>query len=195
MLLGLLGLVYFRPNAPRIFYPTHLLVDLCIDAPSSSPVAPLAGSAGRPGAGASGDTEAEATDGRCIMVETNYRIYAYTSSVLQEQILRLFVQMLYKMPHMLIGVITLKISPQRPCERHHGAADYRVLASARPPPGHLINHTCASIFPRIWACLECPAMTSALNTRAHTRTHTQQCLERNGYPVVPEVVTDQVRNG
>ena len=108
MLLGLLGLVYFRPNAPRIFYPTHLLVDLCIDAPSSSPVAPLAGSAGRPGAGASGDTEAEATDGRCIMVETNYRIYAYTSSVLQEQILRLFVQMLYKMPHMLIGVITRK---------------------------------------------------------------------------------------
>ena len=42
------------------------------------------------------------------MVETNHRIYAYTSSVLQEQILRLFVQMLYKMPHMLIGVITRK---------------------------------------------------------------------------------------
>ena len=108
VLLGLIGLVYFRPNTPRVFYPTRLLDDLCVDAPSSSPVAPLAGSGGRPGAGATGDTETEAADGRCIMVETNHRIYAYTSSVLQEQILRLFVQMLYKMPHMLIGVITLK---------------------------------------------------------------------------------------
>jgi hypothetical protein len=31
-------------------------------------------------------------DGRCIMVETNFRVYAYTSSTLQEQILRLFTQ-------------------------------------------------------------------------------------------------------
>ena len=41
-----------------------------------------------------------------MIVETNFRIYAYTTSVLQEQILRLFAQIIYKLPHLLIGVIT-----------------------------------------------------------------------------------------
>lgn len=52
------------------------------------------------------DADAEVEQGRCLMIETNYRIYAYTTSVLQEKILELFAEICYKLPHMLIGVIT-----------------------------------------------------------------------------------------
>ena len=50
--------------------------------------------------------QGEVEEGRCVIVETNYRMYAYTRSVLQEQVLRLFAEVCYKLPHMLIGVIT-----------------------------------------------------------------------------------------
>lgn len=106
-LLGLLGLVYFRPNDPRRFYPTHLILDLVSNGQvSGSSDAKDASAAAAPKNtqpdAAAGDTR----HGRCLIVETNYRIYAYTNSVLQEQVIRLFATMIYKLPHMLIAVIT-----------------------------------------------------------------------------------------
>ena len=101
-LLALIGLVYIRPNAPRRFYPTHLVVDLCSETRGA-----VAGGDKKPVAdSASNDMDAEVQQGRCLMIETNYRIYAYTTSVLQEKILELFSEICYKLPHMLIGVIT-----------------------------------------------------------------------------------------
>jgi transcription initiation factor TFIIH subunit 4 len=52
--------------------------------------------------------DGQVEEGRCIIIETNYKMYAYTTSVLQEQVLRLFTEVDYKLPHMLIGVITRK---------------------------------------------------------------------------------------
>ena len=52
--------------------------------------------------------DGQVEEGRCIIIETNYKMYAYTTSVLQEQVLRLFTEIDYKLPHMLIGVMTRK---------------------------------------------------------------------------------------
>ena len=40
------------------------------------------------------------------MVETNYRIYAYTDSNLQIALLGLFTEVLYRFPNLCVGVIT-----------------------------------------------------------------------------------------
>jgi transcription initiation factor TFIIH subunit 4 len=41
-----------------------------------------------------------------IIVETNFRIYAYTSSPLQIKLLSLFVALQYRLPNMVVGMIT-----------------------------------------------------------------------------------------
>ncbi|CAM6085516.1 unnamed protein product [Calypogeia fissa] len=41
-----------------------------------------------------------------IMVETNFRVYAYTSSKLQSEILRLFVRVEYQLPNLVVGSLT-----------------------------------------------------------------------------------------
>ena len=41
-----------------------------------------------------------------IIVETNYRIYAYTDSKLQISLLALFTELLYRFPNVTVGVIT-----------------------------------------------------------------------------------------
>ena len=41
-----------------------------------------------------------------IVVETNYRIYAYTDSNLQIALLGLFTEVLYRFPNLCVGVIT-----------------------------------------------------------------------------------------
>jgi transcription initiation factor TFIIH subunit 4 len=41
-----------------------------------------------------------------IIIETNYRLYAYTSSSLQISLLSLFVKILYQMPNLVMGVLT-----------------------------------------------------------------------------------------
>ena len=108
-LFELLGLVYVRPHAPRRFYPTHLVLDLCSQGASANPGLIKSPSAPSSGVSASHKTmDGQVEEGRCIIIETNYKMYAYTTSVLQEQVLRLFTEIDYKLPHMLIGVITRK---------------------------------------------------------------------------------------
>lgn len=41
-----------------------------------------------------------------IIVETNYRVYAYTDSKLQVSLLALFTELLYRFPNVTVGVIT-----------------------------------------------------------------------------------------
>ena len=41
-----------------------------------------------------------------ILIETNYRVYAYTDSPLQIAILSLFVSMKARFPNMVVGMIT-----------------------------------------------------------------------------------------
>ena len=99
-LLGMLGIVYVRPSAPRRFYPTHLVVEICSDVAGG-----MAGDGAGGGAGGSAGGKSLQGEGYLI-IETNFRVYAYTTSVLQQKVMELFAKVDIKLPHMVIGVIT-----------------------------------------------------------------------------------------
>ena len=81
--LGVLAL--FGDDDDRWFCPTPLAASLAAGL--------AAGGAGRP------------RDGH-IIVETNYRVYAYTSSPLELAILRFFVRPEYRLPNVFVGALT-----------------------------------------------------------------------------------------
>lgn len=87
------GIVYQEhPDASR-FYPTRLATTLTSD--SSALSNSIAGSL----------TSSETGSGFIIM-ETNYRIYAYTSSPLQISLIALFSTLKYRFPNLITGKVT-----------------------------------------------------------------------------------------
>ncbi|KAI9338548.1 transcription factor Tfb2-domain-containing protein [Obelidium mucronatum] len=78
------GLVYQRKKKSSRFYPTRLATSLTS------------------GASASGDTG----DAGYIIVETNFKVYAYTTSPLQIAVLSLFLSLKARFSNMVIGVLT-----------------------------------------------------------------------------------------
>uniref|UniRef100_A0A3Q4G0N4 General transcription factor IIH subunit 4 n=1 Tax=Neolamprologus brichardi TaxID=32507 RepID=A0A3Q4G0N4_NEOBR len=76
----------------RRYYPTRLAITLAAGVASSSS-SNLASSAGTGDAG-------------FIVVETNYRIYAYTNSELQIALVALFSEMLYRFPNVVVAQLT-----------------------------------------------------------------------------------------
>lgn len=87
------GIVYQEhPDASR-FYPTRLATTLTSD--SSALSNSIAGSL----------TSSETGSG-FIIVETNYRIYAYTSSPLQISLIALFSTLKYRFPNLITGKVT-----------------------------------------------------------------------------------------
>nr|CAG4643886.1 EOG090X04KD [Lepidurus arcticus] len=82
------GLVYQRTRKAGRFYPTRLAVNLTAGAGKPSAELQTADSTGY------------------IVVETNYRVYAYTDSNLQIALLGLFCELLYRFPNLTVGVIT-----------------------------------------------------------------------------------------
>ncbi|XP_060045407.1 general transcription factor IIH subunit 4 isoform X3 [Erinaceus europaeus] len=82
------GLVFQRKRKSRRYYPTRLAINL------SSGVSGVSGAGGtvhQPG---------------FIVVETNYRLYAYTESELQIALIALFSEMLYRFPNMVVAQVT-----------------------------------------------------------------------------------------
>ncbi|CAH0724124.1 unnamed protein product, partial [Brenthis ino] len=99
------GLVYQRKRKAGRFYPTRLALHMARvrdDAPAGGPGAGAPVAAGGPGAGASG----AAGPAGYIVVETNYRVYAYTQSSLQVALLGLFTELVYRFPNVVVGVLT-----------------------------------------------------------------------------------------
>jgi transcription initiation factor TFIIH subunit 4 len=94
MLLDLSELGIVCTRHPR-FYPTSMVIGIT-QASSDGRVSMLDDKMGN-----SEDT----TTGH-IMIETNYRVYAYTKSNLQIALLSLFAQMDYRLPNMVVGLIT-----------------------------------------------------------------------------------------
>ncbi|KAF9358669.1 RNA polymerase II transcription factor B 52 kDa subunit [Mortierella sp. NVP85] len=98
------GIVYQRKRGSRRFYPTRLATTLT----SGTPV--MLGShanAAKHAAAASRKTEEEEEDDHgFIILETNYRMYAYTDSPLQIAVLNLFIHLRDRFPNMVTGVIT-----------------------------------------------------------------------------------------
>lgn len=83
------GLVYQRKRKEGRFYPTRLALNItCKD------VTPLV------------LDENVAQEKGYIVVETNYRVYAYTDSNLQVALLGLFTELLYRFPNLVVGVLT-----------------------------------------------------------------------------------------
>ncbi|XP_078224677.1 general transcription factor IIH subunit 4 isoform X3 [Callithrix jacchus] len=79
------GLVFQRKRKSRRYYPTRLAINL------SSGVSGAGGTVHQPG---------------FIVVETNYRLYAYTESELQIALIALFSEMLYRFPNMVVAQVT-----------------------------------------------------------------------------------------
>ncbi|KAI5296824.1 RNA polymerase II transcription factor B 52 kDa subunit [Ascosphaera atra] len=93
------GIIYQKPPASQAtcFYPTRLATTLTSDnltfgnQESSSLAGP--NDTGDPGSG-------------FIIIETNYRIYAYTSSPLQISLIALFATLKYRFPNLVTGKLT-----------------------------------------------------------------------------------------
>ncbi|TVY52107.1 General transcription and DNA repair factor IIH subunit TFB2 [Lachnellula cervina] len=90
------GLVYIPPSTKNQFFPTRLATTLTSDATALRSVA-----AGFDAA----HTNASAMKG-FIIIETNYRLYAYTTSPLQIAVLSLFTKLTTRYPNMVSGRIT-----------------------------------------------------------------------------------------
>ncbi|EEB05877.1 transcription factor TFIIH complex subunit Tfb2 [Schizosaccharomyces japonicus yFS275] len=82
------GLVYQKKSSSRRFYPTRLATSLTTEYHS-----PVKGAGSDAGKG-------------FIIVETNYRLYAYTDSPLQIAILGLFTNLRARFSNLIVGVIT-----------------------------------------------------------------------------------------
>lgn len=88
------GLVWQRKNSSKRFYPTRLATTLTSSAPPLLPTSE------------SSSFTTSSDNKRFIILETNYRLYAYTSNPLQISILNLFVTLKARYPNLVIGVIT-----------------------------------------------------------------------------------------
>lgn len=84
------GLIWQRKASSRRFSPTRLATTLT----SSLPPLPTATNTGG------------AKDQGFIVLETNYRLYAYTDNPLQTAVLNLFVSIKWRFPNLVVGAIT-----------------------------------------------------------------------------------------
>ncbi|KAF7949486.1 uncharacterized protein EAE97_002995 [Botrytis byssoidea] len=91
-----LGLIYLPPSAPTQFFPTRLATTLTSDASALRTVA----------AGFDAASKSAASQKGFIIIETNYRLYAYTNSPLQIAVLSLFTKLNTRYPNMVSGRVS-----------------------------------------------------------------------------------------
>ena len=92
-----LGLLYplAAPSGKEYYAPTYLTAGLSSGGDAGD---------GVPGDGAVAANE-RGHEGH-VVVETNYRVYAYTTSAVEVEILRLFTRPDYKLPNLYVGMVT-----------------------------------------------------------------------------------------
>ncbi|XP_047240737.1 general transcription factor IIH subunit 4 [Girardinichthys multiradiatus] len=90
------GLVFQRKRKSRRYYPTRLAITLAAGVTNNSSSSSSYNIASIPGT----------KDAGFIVVETNYRIYAYTDSELQIALVALFSEMLYRFPNVVVAQLT-----------------------------------------------------------------------------------------
>ncbi|KAI8139463.1 RNA polymerase II transcription factor B subunit 2 [Fennellomyces sp. T-0311] len=102
------GIVYQRKRGSRRYYPTRLATTLTSGSVAIAGAALKNVTAGDTSKTATGITAAGEEDSEqgFVILETNYRIYAYTESPLQIAVLNLFVQLQSRFRNMVAGVIT-----------------------------------------------------------------------------------------
>jgi transcription initiation factor TFIIH subunit 4 len=91
-----MGIVYRSSKESRTFYPTRLATTLTSD------------SGALPGSdiSTSEKSDSKAQNKGFIIVETNYRLYAYTNSLIQIAILSLFTKLQHRFPNLVSGKLT-----------------------------------------------------------------------------------------
>ena len=100
--LGDFGIIYQDPRSPSRFYPTRLATTLTSD---TSALTTSLSTVANPLAQSSPDATVGGGKGY-IIIETNFRIYAYTSSPLQIAILQLFSNLKMRFPNLVTGKLT-----------------------------------------------------------------------------------------
>ncbi|KAJ4305164.1 RNA polymerase II transcription factor B 52 kDa subunit [Kalmusia sp. IMI 367209] len=98
------GIVYRSHKEASTFYPTRLAVTLTSDAGALSQAADTQASA----ASQTTPLGVGATSKSFIILETNYRLYAYTNSLLQIAVLSLFTKLTTRFPNLVSGKLTRK---------------------------------------------------------------------------------------
>lgn len=147
------GIIYRNPSDPSRFYPTRLATTLTSD---SNALTSSHGSAVI--------SSATSSQKGFIVIETNYRIYAYTNSPLQISILNLFTKLSTRYPNMVSGRLS-KESIQRAIQR--GITSQQIIS-------YLTTHAH-------------PVMgTRSTNPVA-------AAASQNGVPSLPPTVVDQIR--
>ncbi|KAH8917234.1 transcription factor Tfb2 [Atractiella rhizophila] len=96
------GLVYIDPKQPDRFFPTRLATTLT----SSSIVLPNSEAQMKMSEKHVGVGEIEEEGKGFIIVETNYKVYAYTNNALQVSLLGLFVHLRSRFANLVVGMIT-----------------------------------------------------------------------------------------
>lgn len=109
------GLIYIPPSSPTQFFPTRLSTTLTSDASALRSISSGFDNAVRSASGSKG----------FIVIETNYRLYAYTSSPLQIAVLALFTKLSTRYPNMVSGRIT-RASISRAIE--HGITSDQIIS-------------------------------------------------------------------
>lgn len=99
--LGDYGIIYQNGSSSSSYYPTRLATTLTSDAGALRSASSSFNSTLNTLPSSSGSL-----DNGFLVVETNYRIYAYTSSPLQIAILQLFCRLSTRYPNMIAGKIT-----------------------------------------------------------------------------------------
>lgn len=94
--LSAFGLVYVTANDTESFYPTRLATTLTSDASALRTISAGFATAAAPSSASKG----------FIVIETNYRLYAYTTSPLQIAVLALFAKLKTRYPNMVAGRVT-----------------------------------------------------------------------------------------
>eukprot|EP01113_Clastostelium_recurvatum_P007916 TRINITY_DN13706_c0_g1_i1.p1 TRINITY_DN13706_c0_g1~~TRINITY_DN13706_c0_g1_i1.p1 ORF type:complete len:483 (-),score=103.52 TRINITY_DN13706_c0_g1_i1:46-1494(-) len=101
------GLLYKHKTSSRQYYPTRLAISLCNGVRKDAGPADLSTLSKTNNALSDRlqGTEAQEAEGY-IIVESNYRVYAYTSSPLKIALLSMFVALQYRLPNLAVGIIT-----------------------------------------------------------------------------------------
>ncbi|KAJ8122575.1 hypothetical protein ONZ43_g1265 [Nemania bipapillata] len=105
------GLVYIPPTNTRQFFPTSLATTLTSSETRLRSISTFFPTAGNLTSAADGNSSGSGTgdssqDKSAIILETNFRVYAYVNSPLQIAIVALFVDLKYRFKGLVSGVLT-----------------------------------------------------------------------------------------
>lgn len=170
------GIIYHTstPSTATHFYPTRLAVTLTSDSASAlgSVNSTLASSLH------STPTSSSAGGGGFIIIETNYRLYAYTSSPLQISLLALFVNLRSRHPNLVTGVMTKK-SVQRAVQM--GITADQIIS-------YLSTHAHPQM--RRYAALQAASTSATISTSTSANSASGHARPQNS--ILPPTIIDQI---